>query len=95
MKALRNAILAHKLAVTKGTLFSIITLSMTWQTATDGEDLSKYTGWEWLNLAISVITLWGNQMLAFLDKTIARLTAGKPAIETGNTEILSKQPENG
>ena len=95
MKNFKNALVLHKLAITRAVLFSLVTLGSTWQVATDGEDIGAYRLQEWVKLFIAVFVLWGNQMLSFFDNTIKRMTEGKPPLPTGGTEFLAKQPENG
>lgn len=95
MRKFQATLMYHKLAIAKACLFSLITLGTAWGIAMEGKDLSQFSVWDWVDSMVSIFILWGNQMLSFLDKTIARLSTGKPPIETGGTDFIKNQPENG
>lgn len=95
MRRLHASLMYHKLAITKACLFSLITLGTAWDMSMEGKDLAAFTAWDWVDSLVSIFILWGNQMLSFLDKTIARLSTGKTPLETGGTDFIRKQPENG
>lgn len=90
--------LVWKLAITKAVLFSLVTLGAAWQVATAGIKFGQLDYWERVGIVVGICVLWGNQMIAFLDKTAANVNAGRPPVGldlSGNTEMLKRQSENG
>ena len=90
--------LVWKLAITKAVLFSLVTLGAAWQVATAGIKFGQLDYWERVGIVVGIFVLWGNQMIAFLDKTVANVNAGRPPVGldlSGNTEMLKRQSENG
>jgi len=88
--------LVWKLAITKAILFSLVTLGSAWQVATAGLKFGQLDYWDRVGIVVGIFVLWGNQMMAFFDKTAANINAGRPPIgqeSTGNTELLPK-PSN-
>lgn len=92
MKKLQAALVVHRLAITRAILFSVVTLGMAWQISVQGKDLSAFTFWDWTDTLIGIGVLWGNQMLSFLDKTMARISSGRTPFDDGNggTSTISK-----
>jgi len=94
-KAWANAML-WKLSIAKFMLFSMVTLGAAWQVATAGMAFGNLPYWDRFNIVVGIFVLWGNQMLAFFDKTANSVKEGKPPIgNTGQTDFLVKQKENG
>lgn len=90
---MKENFIIHRLAIAKCILFSMVTLGMSWQMATQSVDFATMHWGERLGVFVGMFVLWGNQMLNFLDKTAANINAGRPLV--GGTEFLSKQKENG
>lgn len=91
----KMAVLVWKLALVRAALFSAVTLGTAWQTSTASVDFGAMHKWERVTLFVGIFVLWGNQMLSFLDKTTARIANGQSPAETGGTDFLKRQPENG
>ena len=65
--------MAYKLLVIRFLLYSLVSLGLTWTTATNGVSWDSMTRFETINLFIGVFCVWGTTMMAFFDKTIAKL----------------------
>ena len=91
MKAFTHNLLIWKLAITKAVLYSLVTFGVSWQVSTAAIDFGSLHLWERVSLFIGMFVLWGNQMIAFLDKTADSIQTGKPLVGFD----ASKQKENG
>ena len=91
-----QAAVLWKMVIIKVSLLSLVTLGAAWQTATAGMDFGMLPKWDRVNILVGIFVLWGNQMVAFLDKSAGQISSGKmPIGEPGNTEQIRKQEENG
>lgn len=88
MKALIDSINTWKLALLKVSLVAFVAGATTFQTSMSGVDweVLSYTQ-KWL-VVIGVGVTIANAVIAFLDRTISRITEGKPPV--GDTTFIEK-----
>lgn len=86
----KQSLLTYRLAIVYGCLFSVNALA----TAIVASFMN--TNWNDLNatskflLVVVVTQNWAGQMLAFLNKTMARIQNDQPPIQTGDTQQFRK-----
>ena len=90
----KEAALLWKMAKIKFVLFSVVTIGVAWQSSTSNLVVSSLKPWELFNVAIGMIILWGNTIIAYLDKTASTINSGKLPIgedvPIGETTIITK-----
>lgn len=84
-----------KLAYFKGVLMAFVAFQVTLQTSTANLAWNNLGMFEQAMIIGAALGSAATVLIGFLDKTMARLHDGKPPNETGNTEFLKKQNENG
>lgn len=71
-------------------LFSFNSLATSLMAALVGVKWELVTPQEKFMIAVAVLANWTGLVLVFVQKGAARLASGKPPIETGDTEHLTK-----
>lgn len=92
LEATRGNILLHKLALVRALLYSFLTLSSAFLASVQNVDFPAMSHWNQFCLILGVFGSWSTVMIAFLDKTTARIQSGKAPMETGQTEFITKPP---
>ena len=82
----KSILIVWKLFIVRATLFSIVTLGTAWMTATSGLDVGALPFWDKVTLVVGIIVLWGNQMVAMLDKTAGKIASGSLPVESDGQE---------
>lgn len=89
----QELIILKWLIIVRISVFSLVTLGMAWQTSVANLDISQLSRTQILNIIIGMLVIWGSNMIAFFDKSISRVSAGKlPVGEngSGNTQHITK-----
>ena len=80
-----------RMAIAKAVLFSAVTLAGAWMTALNKLDWSTLQWDDKRNILIGMFLIWGNSMIAFMDKSANQLATGHiPGIENGDLPTDSK-----
>ena len=99
MKALWNKTAANmvywKIAYLKAGLLAFISFQAALQAGTANISWVNLGTFERWMVILSALAAACTALSGFLDRTMSRLDAGKPPVETGNTQVFNKQPENG
>ena len=88
--AVMNTVWSYRIAIAYGFLFSVGALCTSFVSAFTGIDWSDLTGTQRSVVIAAMIANWTGVILAYLSKTMSRLEAGKPPIETGDTAHIVK-----
>jgi hypothetical protein len=80
----------YKLAIVVGALFSINALALAVIGALSGVEWGQVSPTKRFLICSAILANWTNTLLAFFNRTLARIEQGKPAIETGDTDIITK-----
>jgi hypothetical protein len=74
------------------TLYTTMTLCISWRTATSNIDWGHLGLQERIGVVMDSYTNWAIVMIVFLDKTAGRVAKGKPMIDTnGDTAFVKKE----
>ncbi len=90
MQKLIDKTLAYRLGLLIGLFFTINSLAITITAAFLHTDWSSLTNTEKFVLIWVIIGGFSNTMLAFLNKTLARIEQGEFPLETGETNHITK-----
>ncbi len=84
MKSFANT---YKMAILIGVFFSLNALAISTVAALSGVDhWENLTYTQRICIGGAIASSWTNTMLAFFNKTLARLEAGKAPIDTGHSD---------
>lgn len=75
MNKIAITLIAYKLAILRGILYSLMTLITGFLAAVTCVDFPAQTHWNQFLLLLGVFATWMTTMLAFLDKTLAKISA--------------------
>ena len=89
----RLQLVLWKLAIARFTLYSLSTLISSFMTANATVAWTSLSGWERFIVILGCVGSWTTTMIAFLDKTSSQISKGQ--IPGGDTQIITKQTENG
>jgi len=90
----RRTMIVWRIFIARAALFSIVTLGAAWMTATSGLDVGALPFWDKVTMAVGIVVLWGNQMMAMLDKTASTVASGKLPVESdGQDKQTTKETE--
>lgn len=78
MTKLTESILAYKLAILRGVLYSLMTLVTSFLAAVTCVDFPTLSTWNKFLLILGVFATWMTTVLAFLDKTLAKISPQQP-----------------
>ena len=99
MKALWNKttvnLMYWKIAYIKVFLLGYTSFVMALQAGTANIAWTSLGSFERVMIIACALSASATAIIGFLDRTMSRLDAGKPPVETGNTQVFNKQPENG
>lgn len=84
-----------KLAYFKGGLMAFVAFQVTLQTSTANLAWGNLGTFEKTMIIGAALGASATVLIGFLDRTMARLHEGKPPNETGDTQFLKQQNENG
>lgn len=90
MKDLIQKAGTYKMAIVIGMLFSINSLSTAIVASFMNADWANLDGTSKFLLVVVVIQNWTGTMIAFANKTLARIEQGKLPLETGDTQLFNK-----
>jgi len=76
MKTFTEVALLWRMAIAKAVLFSLVTLAGAWMTALNKLDWSTLAWDDKRNILIGMFLIWGNAMIAFMDKSASQISAG-------------------
>lgn len=76
---------SYKLAIFIGVLFCVNATALSITSAFQTIDWIELTSTQKFTVVVSIIATATNTILAFMNKTLARIEAGKPPIETGDS----------
>jgi len=83
--------MASRLLIIRFILYSFISLGISWTTATSGVNWDSMSRLDIINLFIGVFSIWGTTMVAFFDRTIAKLDPSlAPLTETERVQIAKE-----
>jgi len=95
MNTLIQKAVLYKMAILIGVLFSINALADVIVASFLNVEWSTISATSKFLIVVVIIKSWSGTMLAFFNKTLSRIESGKPPIDTGNTDFISKpQPTN-
>lgn len=89
-RKLSASIVLYKLAIIRVLFYSFMTLGGAFEVSVQNVDFPTMTHWNQFVLILGVLVTWSATMLAFLDKTSARIASGQAAFETGQTEFFTR-----
>ncbi len=79
-----------QMAIAFAVLFSIQSLCTCIVAAFVNTSWDEMSPFKHTMVIIAILGNWTTTLMAFLSKTMARLEAGKPLIETGDTAMIAK-----
>lgn len=90
MNNIKKLALQYKVAIGFGILFSLNSLFTAILISFLNTDWSSLNGTSKFLLIVGILQNWTGTLLAFFNKTIARVEQGKFPIDTGDTQIMTK-----
>jgi hypothetical protein len=93
-KLLQNAA-TYRMAILIGALFSINALATAIVISLLNNDWKNLSATSQFLVVVTVVQNWTGTMLAFFNKTLARIEQGKSPIETGDTQQFAKSALTG
>lgn len=82
MKTFIEQVILWRLAIVRFSLFAFVGGATAWTTSMSGLEWSSLTGTQKWGVMFGVFIVMANNAIAFLDRTMARIAAGEPPVET-------------
>lgn len=93
MKQIMAQVTLYKMAILIGVLFSINALSSSIVASFMNTEWSTLSGTSKFLLIVVILQGWTGTMLAFFNKTLGRIEAGKTPFDSGNTTTFTRPPQ--
>lgn len=87
----QTAVIIHWVIVVRILLYSLVTLGTCWMTASQAVVWDRIGPQEKIGIFIGCFVLWGNAMMAFMDKSVSRISKGELPFESSDTVVVKKE----
>lgn len=92
-ETIKNGVARYKLVIFYVCLFSFNSLSTAIVASFLNTEWSSLSSTSKFLLVVVVVQNWTGSMLAFFNKSLARVEQGKSFLETGDTQMITKQTQ--